>query len=171
MKTLTVLPFLLGLALTITAPLSASASHPLLRETVHDLLNQYGLPKGLIPDSVASYTPVGSDGSFEVVLRKPCYVQFSDLVYYDRKITGKISYGKITDLSGIQAKKLFVWVPITGISADESGGTIEFQVGFLSEKLPANEFAQIPTCRGKGCGHHRKALPDEILMDGVLAQV
>ncbi|KAK1259994.1 hypothetical protein QJS04_geneDACA010137 [Acorus gramineus] len=175
MRTSTLLPLLL-LSLTLTASLSSSAATPtLLRETVHDILPKYGLPKGLLPDSVDSYTPVGPDGDFEVELKRPCYVRFSDLVYYEKKIKGKLSYGRITDLKGIQAKKFFVWVAITSIVADESNGTIEFDAGFLSENLPERLFESIPTCKNRACEHHhhRNALPSDEFgaSDGIVAEV
>ncbi|XP_057512769.1 uncharacterized protein LOC130794823 [Actinidia eriantha] len=65
------------------------------------------------------------------------HVQFDELVWYDKQVTGKISYGSISDLSGIQTKKLFLWVSVTAIEVDSGSGMIEFYVGALSEKLPA----------------------------------
>ncbi|KAI5321095.1 hypothetical protein L3X38_030166 [Prunus dulcis] len=63
---------------------------------VHDLLPKYGLPKGLLPDNVNSYT-LSEDGSFEIYLESPCYVHFDQLVYYNKNIKGKLSYGLIKD--------------------------------------------------------------------------
>ncbi|MQL97535.1 hypothetical protein Taro_030224 [Colocasia esculenta] len=123
---------------------AAAVTLPQQEGTVHDLLPDYGLPPGLLPASVKDYS-MDSNGQFTVRLTAPCYVQFTELVYYDRTIKGKISYGSITDLSGIQVKKLFAWLPVTGMVAD--GSSIEFQVGFLSEKLPTSMFAEIPSCR------------------------
>ncbi|KAA8540956.1 hypothetical protein F0562_024906 [Nyssa sinensis] len=117
---------------------------------VHDLLPRYGFPKGLLPNAVKSYS-LSDDGTFIVDLERPCYVQFDELVYYDKKIKGKLSYGSVSDVSGIQAKKLFLWVSVTGINADSQSGMIEFRVGALSEKLPAKQFEAIPDCKSKGC--------------------
>nr|CAD1828138.1 unnamed protein product [Ananas comosus var. bracteatus] len=55
----------------------------------------------------------------------PCYVHFfgiqaipeKTIVYDEKAIKWKLSYGSISDLSGIQVKKLFVWLPVTGIVA------------------------------------------------------
>ncbi|XP_052187461.1 uncharacterized protein LOC127798153 isoform X2 [Diospyros lotus] len=121
---------------------------------VHDLLPTYGFPKGLIPNAVKSYS-LSSDGSFAIELQRPCYVQFDDLVYYDRHIKGKLSFGSVSGVSGIQAKKLFLWVSVTGIEADSRSGTIEFHAGAFSEKLPANQFEDIPDCKNKGCQESR----------------
>uniref|UniRef100_A0A7N0ZSW6 DUF538 family protein n=1 Tax=Kalanchoe fedtschenkoi TaxID=63787 RepID=A0A7N0ZSW6_KALFE len=118
---------------------------------IHDLLPTYGFPRGLIPNNVNSYT-LSDDGHFQIFLQRPCYVQFGDqLVYYDKVVKGKLKYGSVTDVSGIQAKKLFVWVTVTGIDADFASDLIEFHVGVLSEKLPAKQFQEIPSCKNKAC--------------------
>lgn len=117
---------------------------------VHDLLPKYGLPKGLLPDNVNSYT-LSEDGSFEIYLESPCYVHFDQLVYYNKNIKGKLSYGSVSDVSGIQAKKLFIWVSVTGIQVDQGSDSVEFYVGALSEKLPAKQFEDIPVCKSKAC--------------------
>ena len=117
---------------------------------VHDLLQHYGLPKGLIPNNVDSFT-LSDDGTFTLQLSSPCYVQFDQLVYYDKKISGKLSYGSVSSVSGIQAKKLFLWVSVTGMQADKDSDMIEFFVGSLSEKLPAKQFEDVPVCKTKAC--------------------
>ncbi|XP_077211877.1 uncharacterized protein LOC143847083 [Tasmannia lanceolata] len=127
---------------------TVSASDSETPNSVHDLLPKFGLPKGLVPDSVTAYS-LSDDGTFEIELSHSCYVQFDDLVYYSKKITGKLSYGSISDLSGIQAKKVFVWVSVTSIEMEEGSNEIEFHVGFLSEKLPVKQFESIPTCKNK----------------------
>ena len=128
---------------------SASSAGGLAIADVHDLLPLYGLPKGLVPDNVKSYS-LSDDGDFVIELKSTCYVHFeSRLVYYDKKIRGKISYGEVSDASGIQAKKAFIWVSVTGIVAHPSRDSIEFKVGFLGEELPASEFEKIPVCRDK----------------------
>lgn len=145
-------PLCILLAVVLAVSASASTAHlGALRAgggsgDVHDLLPQYGFPRGILPDNVASYS-LSDDGAFEVRLRGPCYVQFDRLVYYDRKISGKLSYGSVSGVSGIQAKKLFVWLPVTGIKSDSGSGMIEFYVGALSEKLPAAQFEAVPACK------------------------
>nr|GMD61836.1 DUF538 domain-containing protein [Ipomoea batatas] len=103
-------------------------SNPLTALTdVHDVLAQYGLPKGLLPDVVESYD-IADDGSFTVDLSTTCYVQFSNLVYYDKTITGKLSSGKIYDITGIQVKKAFIWLSVTGIDIVADSGELNFHV-------------------------------------------
>ncbi|KAJ4824736.1 hypothetical protein Tsubulata_014991, partial [Turnera subulata] len=118
-------------------------------DDVHDLLPKYGFPRGLIPNNVESYT-LSPSGSFSIKLTNPCYIHFDRLVYYDTEIKGKLSFGAVTDVSGIQAKKLFLWVSVTGIEVSKDGdGSIEFFSGFLSEKLPAKQFEEIPVCKSR----------------------
>ncbi|URE25772.1 hypothetical protein MUK42_06302 [Musa troglodytarum] len=129
-------------ALLLVVVLPASA------DNAHDALQAFGLPKGLLPESVSSFS-LAVNGEFVVELRAPCYVQFTDLVYYEKTIRGKISHGVISDLSGIQVKKLFAWLSITAIVAHPAGRSIEFRLGFLSEKLPETQFESVPQCRAK----------------------
>ncbi|KAF8681864.1 hypothetical protein HU200_045309 [Digitaria exilis] len=146
------LPRFLLLLVAVTGAAAAAAGGASLKGAANDLLPKYGLPKGLIPDSVASYTFDEATGAFEIHLGSTCYVHFgSHLVYYERTITGKLSKGAITDLSGVQAKKLFLWVYVTGMVAHPDKGTIEFQAGFVSESLSASMFDEVPTC-GSGVG-------------------
>lgn len=141
-------PLFLFLSNTHLLSLSLSTTNPSTAD-IHDLLPDYGFPKGLIPDAVKSYT-LSSDGSFIVNLDRSCYVHFDDeLVYYDKLVKGKMSYGSVTDVSGIQAKKLFLWVSVTGMTVDSDSDMIEFHVGALTEKLPAKQFESIPNCKNK----------------------
>ncbi|KAJ7980553.1 Protein of unknown function, DUF538 [Quillaja saponaria] len=114
---------------------------------VYDILQRFGLPSGLLPDSVSSYT-LSDDGGFVVVLGKPCYVKFDYLVYYEKTITGKLSYGSITDLKGIQVQRLFLWFDVDEIRVDlPPSGHIYFQVGIINKKLDIDQFKTIHSCR------------------------
>ncbi|KAG6528781.1 uncharacterized protein LOC122041919 [Zingiber officinale] len=113
-----------------------------------DLLKKFGFPKGLLPNSAKNYS-LADDGSFQVRLKHPCYVQFTDLVYYDEIVTGRISYGSLSGIKGIQVKKLFVWFPISSIKADEDSNTIQINVGFLTETFPWKQFKDVPDCLKK----------------------
>ena len=135
------------LALLLSSKIRLSLS--LTTSDIHDLLPQYGLPRGLLPDNVESFTLPSSDGSFEVKLKSPCYVHFDDVVYYDTVIKGKMSYGSVHDVSGIQAKKLFVWLPVTGIEVSKADGMVSFFVGPISRELPAKQFEDVPVCKRK----------------------
>uniref|UniRef100_A0A6N2LWK4 DUF538 domain-containing protein n=1 Tax=Salix viminalis TaxID=40686 RepID=A0A6N2LWK4_SALVM len=103
-----------------------------------------------LPRVQTMFTLPSSDGSFEVKLKTTCYVHFDDVVYYDKVIKGKMSYGSVHDVSGIQAKKLFVWLPVTGIEVSKvDDGMVSFFVGPISEELPAKQFEDVPVCKRK----------------------
>ncbi|KAJ0972285.1 hypothetical protein J5N97_020244 [Dioscorea zingiberensis] len=118
-----------------------------LASQVHEILTKYGFPRAsspTLPSTTCSSPMMTSSSSWD-----PCYVKFTDLVYYDKTIRGKLEFGRISDLSGIQVKKLFAWLPITGIIAPPNKGHVEFQVRFLSEVYPVKMFEKIPSCRAK----------------------
>ena len=123
-----------------------------LKGVANDVLSEYGLPKGLLPDEVTSYTFVNATGDFKIQLASSCYVWFGDhYVYFDKSISGTITYGAISNLSGIQAKKLFIWVYISSMVARPERGMIEFHAGFISEDVPMSLFEKMPVC-GNGLG-------------------
>ncbi|KAK2641466.1 hypothetical protein Ddye_023229 [Dipteronia dyeriana] len=125
--------------------------------TVFDILPKFGLPPGLLPDSVVDYT-LHDDGRFVVFLSGTCYIQFDYLVYYDKTITGKLGYGSITDLKGIQVQRFFLWFDVDEIKVDlPPSNSIYFLVGLINKKLDIGQFKTIHSCRddkvsGSGCG-------------------
>lgn len=129
---------------------SGEASEP----TVYEILPKFGLPSGLLPDSVTSYS-LAEDGTFEVYLEKPCYVQFDYWVYYETTITGKLSVGSITDLKGIQVQRFLLWFDVDEIRVDlPPSDNIYFTVGIINKKLDVGQFQTVHSCRDKkaSCG-------------------
>ncbi|GER50762.1 hypothetical protein STAS_28083 [Striga asiatica] len=119
------------------------------KPTVYEILPKYGLPSGLLPDSVTGYT-LSEDGQFEVTLEKPCYIHFDYLVYYEDKISGKLSVGSITDLKGIQVQKLFLWFDVDQIRVDlPPSHSIYFTVGIIDKKLDVDQFLTVRSCKDK----------------------
>lgn len=114
-------------------------------KTAHELLPKFGLPKGLLPGNVINYA-MSKDGELIVQLSEPCYIQFSELAYYEKIITGRISYGLISNISGIQARKFLLWVAITNIVVDKENDSIQFNNGLLAEKHPSSEFNNVRPC-------------------------
>uniref|UniRef100_A0ACD5ZZC8 Uncharacterized protein n=1 Tax=Avena sativa TaxID=4498 RepID=A0ACD5ZZC8_AVESA len=162
------LSLLLVAAALAAAPLASAAASASPNSEASDLLEKYGLPKGLVPDAVASYTFDETSGDFEIHLAGTCYARFGDhLVYYEKAIRGRLSSGKITGLSGIQAKKLFLWVSVSGIVAHPDHGTLEFQVGFISEELSVSLFDKVPSC-GASAGAQLRGVAGVIRELGLL---
>lgn len=93
---------------------------------------------------------LAEDNSFTVELTHHCYVTIAGHeAYYDTHIKGKLDYGKVYDVSGIQAKKFFLWVSVSSMEVDQKSNMIEFHVGHFSEKISADAFKTIPVCREK----------------------
>uniref|UniRef100_A0A0D3CAU2 Uncharacterized protein n=1 Tax=Brassica oleracea var. oleracea TaxID=109376 RepID=A0A0D3CAU2_BRAOL len=84
---------------------------PDLISTVYNILPKNDLPSGLLPDAVTNFT-LSDDGQLFVYLPKPCKIEFDYLVRYDKTVSGCISYGSITELEGIQVKRLFIWLDV-----------------------------------------------------------
>ncbi|CDY42303.1 BnaC02g09090D [Brassica napus] len=135
--------FLLSLTLLTTTTLSLS--------TVYDLLPKYGLPSGLLPDSVTNFT-LSDDGLFVVRLARSCEIEFDYRVRYDKTVSGRISYGSITELEGIQVKRLFIWLDVDEIKVDlPPTDSIYFKVGFINKKLGIDQFKTVHSCGVSGC--------------------
>ncbi|KAG9158675.1 hypothetical protein Leryth_022637 [Lithospermum erythrorhizon] len=143
-----VFPLLIISTLTLFSIISnASPSPP---ATVYQILPKFGLPSGLLPNSVKSYTLNDQDGTFEVQLISSCYIQFDYLVYYEESISGKLSMGAITELKGIQVKRFLFWFDVDEIRVDlPPSDTIYFQVGFINKKLDVDQFETVHSCQDK----------------------
>ncbi|KAG5250102.1 hypothetical protein OIU76_003310 [Salix suchowensis] len=135
--------FSLGLFFSLTKPTFSQDPSP----TVFEILPKFGLPSGLLPNTVKSYSLSG-DGSFTVYLEKECYVEFDYLVYYEKIITGKLSYGSIVNLKGIQVQRFFLWLGVDNIRVDlPPSDSIYFQVGWINKKLDVDQFKTVHSCR------------------------
>ncbi|KAI3822914.1 hypothetical protein L1987_10515 [Smallanthus sonchifolius] len=141
--------------LALTASTSATP-------TIYDIVNQFGFPSGIVPDSVESYSTAPADGdsfTFAIYLKKPCYVKYDYLVHFDTEITGKITYGKITELKGLQAQSFWFWLNIDEIKVDSS--SLQFTLGLVTVKSDISLFVAIPTCKDKAladCDHSSKLI-------------
>ncbi|XP_055819023.1 uncharacterized protein At5g01610 [Solanum dulcamara] len=134
---------------TISFILSPSPK-PKHKPRVYDILQEYGLPHGIFPDTVKSYN-LDKDGNFEVFLKAPCYVEFEYLVYYAEKISGKLGYGSITELKGIKVKRFLFWFNVKEIRVDlPVSDSVYFQIGLVNKKLDIKQFETIHSCKKNG---------------------
>ncbi|KAI3706334.1 hypothetical protein L6452_23991 [Arctium lappa] len=127
------------LSLLILALLAVISSTPLISAnppTIYEALEQFGLPVGILPDSVTSYTYDPTDGSFVVELKKYCFIEFDYLVHYRPKITGKINYGVLSEIRGLEAAVFGLWLNIDEIRVDvPAASNVYLKLGSLSETL------------------------------------
>ncbi|MCO5605000.1 hypothetical protein L7F22_059175 [Adiantum nelumboides] len=114
--------------------------------SAYEILEDYGFPAGLLPYTVSSYELDDDDGAFKLYLESACTVNIPNLypIKYKSTITGYLTSGKISSLSGITVKVLFIWWSITSISV--SGENLVFKVGPTSASYAMTNFDENPVC-------------------------
>ncbi|XP_008813617.1 uncharacterized protein LOC103724204 [Phoenix dactylifera] len=131
---------LLG-CLALLLPLASPGS-------IHDLLRAHGLPPGLLPRAVESFSLDPRSGLLEVHLDYPCYARFDSLVFFDRVVRGNLSYGDLHGVVGVSQEELFLWLPIREILVtDPSSGVILFDIGVAHKQLSISLFEYPPECQ------------------------
>ncbi|XP_050220554.1 uncharacterized protein LOC126670776 [Mercurialis annua] len=140
------LTLLFRLFLLLLSFSNPTLSIPNNSSSVYEILPKYGLPSGLLPSSVTSYS-LSDDGRFVVVLENPCYIRFEYLIYYDKEITGELNMGSITNLKGIQVQRFFLWFDVDAIKVDlPPSDSIYFKVGIINKKLDVDQFETVHSC-------------------------
>ncbi|XP_010931874.1 uncharacterized protein [Elaeis guineensis] len=125
----------------LLVPLASAAS-------IQDLLRANGLPPGLLPRSVESFSLDPSTGLLEVRLDYPCYARFDSLVFFDRVVRGNLSYGSLHGVVGVAQEELFLWLPVREIVVtDPSSGVIFFDIGVAHKQLSLSLFEYPPKCQ------------------------
>jgi len=118
--------------------------------TIHQLLKDHGLPGGLLPRGVQSYTLDESTGLLQARLSAPCYAKYDngDLAYFDTMVRGNLSKGALRGVEGLAQEELFVWLPVKGILvAGEQPGVIVFDIGYAHKSLSRSLFEDPPDCK------------------------
>ncbi|KAI4301428.1 hypothetical protein L6164_034707 [Bauhinia variegata] len=131
---------------TIPVPFAAGKNTNSL--TAYEVLQQYNFPDGLLPKGVVAYKLDSSTGKFKVYLNGTCTFKIQSYeLKYKSTITGVITKGKLSSLSGIKVKVLILWFDIVKVTREE--GDLDFSVGIASADFPVSNFYESPTC---GCG-------------------
>lgn len=116
-------------------------------EAAHDVLTAHGLPRGLLPAGIAAFSHDPATGRFEASLDAPCTAKAEVDLRYNATVSGEISYGRISDLSGVSAQDLFLWFAVLSIRVDvPSSGVIYFDVGVVFKHFPLSFFEAPPPC-------------------------
>ncbi len=107
-------------------------------QQVHDALEAYGLPGGLIPANVRDATIDEATGRFRVWLTAGLDRHVSGIaVRYAAELTGVLSHGAIRRLTGVRARRM-VWIEIRAIEAE--GSKLAFVVGPVRRRLLRSAF-------------------------------
>uniref|UniRef100_A0A5B6ZJM3 DUF538 family protein n=1 Tax=Davidia involucrata TaxID=16924 RepID=A0A5B6ZJM3_DAVIN len=117
--------------------------------TAYEVLQSYDFPAGLLPKGATGYDLDKTTGKFYAYLKGSCSfsLEGSYQLRYKSTISGYIAKDKLTDLSGISVKVLFLWLNIDEVV--RSGDELEFSVGIVSADFPMDNFEECPQC---GCG-------------------
>ena len=147
MDSSTILRFLIPLAATLC--LILVHSNPAYSDDdVYDVLQDYDLPVGILPDGVIGFRLDRTTGKLSVALSENC--TFSEGKYqlkYQSTVKGYLSSGKLSSLEGVSMKFPDVWMNIVEIF--RRGESINFSVGAGKAAFPMEYFEESPQC---GCG-------------------
>ncbi|KAK8973518.1 hypothetical protein V6N11_030708 [Hibiscus sabdariffa] len=125
---------------------------PSSSSSIHDLLVSRGLPAGLLPKEVKSYT-LSDNGTLEVFLGEPCLTKYenSHRVFFDSVVRANLSYGSLSGVVGLSQEELFLWLPVKDIIVyDPKSGLILFDIGLAHKQLSFSLFEQPPLCKPQG---------------------
>ncbi|KAE8125696.1 hypothetical protein FH972_020472 [Carpinus fangiana] len=118
--------------------------------SIHDLLRSKGLPPGLLPKEVKSYTLL-ENGTLEVFLDGPCLTRFENRVYFDSVVRANLTYGSLIGVVGLSQEELFLWLPVKDIIVDDpKSGLILFDIGVAHKQLSLSLFEDPPSCKSQG---------------------
>ncbi|ESQ37897.1 hypothetical protein EUTSA_v10029020mg [Eutrema salsugineum] len=127
--------------------------------TAYSLLQSYNFPVGILPKGVVAYDLDTSTGKFHAYFNDSCSFSLvgSYKLNYKSTISGYISENKLTQLSGVKVKVLFLWLNIVEVT--RNGDKMEFSVGITSADFAIQEFLESPQC---GCGFECKDSKSEM---------
>lgn len=109
-----------------------------------------GLPPGLFPKDVKSYSFSGS-GLLQVYLERPCLTKFDTMALYDSELRANLTHGSLTGVEGLSQEELFLWLPVKDIIVnDPSSGLILIDIGVAHKQLSLSLFEDPPDCSTKG---------------------
>eukprot|EP00262_Sarcandra_glabra_P007600 TRINITY_DN20490_c0_g1_i1.p1 TRINITY_DN20490_c0_g1~~TRINITY_DN20490_c0_g1_i1.p1 ORF type:complete len:166 (+),score=20.57 TRINITY_DN20490_c0_g1_i1:65-562(+) len=121
-------------------------------DSIQELLISKGLPMGLLPKSVKSFT-LDDTGRLEVFLESPCFAKFDNRVYFESVISANLSYGELTSVAGLSQEELFVWLPVKDIKVDDpSSGLIFIDIVVAHKQLSLSLFEDPLDCKPESQG-------------------
>ncbi|KAF5937342.1 hypothetical protein HYC85_024848 [Camellia sinensis] len=132
-----------------TTPPPVASAHGGETLSAYEVLQSYDFPEGLLPEGVTGYDLDTSSGKFNAYLNGSCSfsLEGSYQLKYKSTISGYIAKDRLTSLTGISVKVLFLWLNIVDVV--RSGDELEFSVGIASANFGIDNFEICPQC---GCG-------------------
>ncbi|XP_076951823.1 uncharacterized protein At5g01610-like [Bidens hawaiensis] len=123
--------------------------------TAYEVLEVYGLPVGLLPSGVTSYTLNTNTGEFNVNLGDTCKLSIEGRdLKYTSTISGVISTNKLTKLKGVSIKLMLFWVDIAEVT--RNGDELDFLVGNILAGFNIDNFEESPQCSSTRMSCHMK---------------
>ncbi|KAJ9171799.1 hypothetical protein P3X46_015113 [Hevea brasiliensis] len=139
------------LILLLLSSLAASSPAAIADDTptAYEVLAGYNFPIGILPKGATGYELDTGTGKFLAYLNGSCSfaLEGSYQLKYKSTISGYISQNKLTKLTGISVKVLFLWLNI--VEVVRNGDDLGFSVGIASANFPIDNFYVCPQC---GCG-------------------
>ncbi|KAL2507633.1 hypothetical protein Fot_31280 [Forsythia ovata] len=158
MSTIQRICMFLSLFLATPPPLLATADDcGTASPTAYEVLQSYDFPVGILPEGVTHYEFNRTTGKFNAYFNSSCSfsLEGSYQLKYKSKISGHISKDKLTGLSGVTVKVLFLWLNI--VEVKRNGEKLDFSVGIASAEFGINNFYESPRC---GCGFNCKSIDE-----------
>ncbi|KAK4789360.1 hypothetical protein SAY86_020679 [Trapa natans] len=137
----------LTLSLLLAVLLQSSPAASFL--DAYEALQEFNFPEGILPKGVTGYELDRDSGKFRAFLGGSCSfsLEGSYQLRYKPTIGGYISENRLTSLTGVSVKILFLWLNIVEVT--RAGDELEFSVGIASASFGIDNFFESPEC---GCG-------------------
>ncbi|KAM7275843.1 hypothetical protein ACFE04_017709 [Oxalis oulophora] len=145
MKPILILLTISTLIIAVQSGIATSSSI----STAYEIMEAYDFPPGLLPKGIVKYDIDQTTGHFHAYLNESCSfsLEGSYKLNYKPTISGYIAKDKLTSLSGVSVKVLFLWLNI--VEVIRKGDDLEFSVGIASADFGIENFYESPQC---GCG-------------------
>uniref|UniRef100_A0A0D9XQP7 Uncharacterized protein n=1 Tax=Leersia perrieri TaxID=77586 RepID=A0A0D9XQP7_9ORYZ len=117
--------------------------------TAYEVLEQHGLPRGILPEGVESYV-LRPDGAMEVTLAagRECdfFVAIAGEKYkirYGATVGGVIGDGSVREVYGVRMQVKFAWLGFNGVRRRSGAGgeELELQVQEFTQSFPVVDMA------------------------------
>ena len=122
-------------------------SHDFSFDNAVDLLEAMGLPGGLLPlENVIDCGFDKASGAMWIRQKKKTQHYFrriGRMVSFDTEIHVRVAHRRLHGLSGVKAKELFLWAPVSDVLVLDDGERLKFRsYGGITKTFPTKAFAR-----------------------------